>query len=331
MGTMMHTPDTMEPGTELTVQSGSALPRLSDGASALEALASSSTPVTPMVGTMAVEQQRAIAEVQAAMVVAKQFPRDIGDVVKRIKQTCSRKSIAEVAAYSYKRGSEEITGPTVYLLKAIAQEFGNISFGVRVLSTTPAFMGKPGESTVEAFAWDMERNVRETRNFTVKHWRDTRAGGYAIKEERDIYELIANMGSRRVRACLEGVIPADIQEFAVHVCNKALLEGNVDTPEFRAELLSGFAEYRITKAMIETRLNKKFEAASPAQLLKLQRGLVAIRDGVTTPEEAFPELAAKPAAEEADAKAPANGTAGLKERLRKPAAEPTREREPGED
>lgn len=330
MGTMVHTPDTMDSGNHLAVQHGSGLPRLGDGAAALEALASSSSPTAPTIGTMAVEQQRAIAEVQAAMVVAKQFPRDIGDVVKRIKQTCSRKSIAEVAAYSYKRGSEEITGPTVYLLKAIAQEFGNISFGVRVLSTTPAFMGKPGESTVEAFAWDMERNVRETRNFTVKHWRDTRAGGYAIKEERDIYELIANMGSRRVRACLEGVIPADIQEFAVHVCNKALLEGNVDTPEFRQELLDGFAEYGVTKEIIEARLNKKFEAASAAQLLKLQRGLIAIRDGVTTADEAFPEIAEKKA-ESAATPAPANGTAGLKERLRKPAAEPTREREPGED
>lgn len=298
-------------GSNLPVHSPSSLPRLSDGASALEALASNSAPTTPTIGTMAVEQQRAIAEVQAAMVVAKQFPRDIAEVVRKIKQTCSRKSIAEVAQYSYKRGSEEITGPTVYLLKAIAQEFGNLSYGVRVLSSTPAFMGKPGESTVEAFAWDMERNVRETRTFTVKHWRDTKSGGYAIKEERDIYELIANMGSRRVRACLEGVIPADIQEFAVHVCNKSLLEGNVDTPEFRQEMLDGFAEYGVTRQIIETRLNKKFEAATPSQLLKLQRGLVAIRDGVTTAEEAFPEIAAK----KAETTAASTGTSALKERL----------------
>ena len=317
-------PDDFEPGHNL-VHSPSSLPKLSDGAAALEALASSSAPTAPTIGTMAVEQQRAIAEVQAAMVLSKQFPRDIADVVRRVKQTCSRKSIAEVAQYSYKRGSEEITGPTVYLLKAIAQEFGNISFGVRVLSTTPAFMGKPGESTVEAFAWDMERNVRETRNFTVKHWRDTRSGGYAIKEERDIYELIANMGSRRVRACLEGVIPADIQEFAVHVCNKALLDGNVDTPEFRTELLEGFAEFGVTQAMIEARLNKKFEAATPNQLLKLQRGLVAIRDGVTTAEEAFPELAAKKA--EATA---STGTSALKERLAKKADAPKGEATPSD-
>jgi hypothetical protein len=291
-------------------------------------LAAQSAPTAPAVGTMAVEQQRAIAETQAAMVVAKQFPRDIGDVVRRIKLTCSRKSVAEVAAYSFPRGGEEITGPTVYLLKAIAQEWGNISYGVRVLSTTPAFMGRAGESTVEAFAWDMERNVRETRNFTVKHWRDTKRGGYALTEERDIYELIANMGSRRVRACLEGVIPADVQEFAIHVCSRALLDANVDTPEFRTELLDGFAAFGITKERIETRLKKKFEAATANQLLKLQRGLVALRDGVTTPDEAFP---IEPASEDAAAKAPTNGTAGLKERLRKPAPEPTRDREPGED
>lgn len=316
-------------GSNLPVHSPSSLPKLSDGASALEALASSSAPTAPTVGTMAVEQQRAIAEVQAAMVVAKQFPRDIAEVVRRIKITCSRKSIAEVAAYSFPRGGEEITGPTVYLLKAIAQEFTNIQYGVRVLSTTAAFMGKPGESTVEAFAWDMERNVRETRHFTVRHWRDTKSGGYALKDERDIYELIANMGSRRVRACLEGVIPADIQEFAIHVCNKALLEGNVDTPEFRAELLNGFEQFGVTKAMIEARLNKKFDAASANQLLKLQRGLTALRDGVTTAAEAFPETV-----KATDDKTANTGASALKERIAAKKAEAPKgeaTREPGED
>lgn len=273
------------------------------------------TPVAPSpTNVMSVEMQRAIAETQAAMFVAKQFPRDLGSVLRNLQRTCSRQTIAEIASYSYKRGDEEIVGPSVYLLKAIAQEWGNLSFGVRELSRVPGSPGVPGFSTIEAFAWDMERNVREVRNFEVKHWRDTRSGGYQMRDERDIYELIANMGSRRLRACLEGVIPEDVKVFAIEECDKALLNAKVDTPEARTKLLAEYMALGITQERIEQRLNKKFEAATSKQLLKLMRGLNAIRDGVTTADEAFPP----PAAPTDETK----GASGLKARL---------SREPGED
>lgn len=279
-------------------------------------------PITPS-GMMSVEQQRAIAETQAAMFVAKQYPRNFEEVLRRLNITCSRKSVAENASYSFKRGSDEIVGPSVYLLKTIAQEWGNLTFGVRELSRVPGTPGVPGRSQVEAFAWDMERNVREIRNFEVKHWRDTSGGGYPLRDERDIYEVIANMGSRRLRACLEGVIPEDVKAFAVHVCDQKMLNAGIDTPEYRAQLLEGFGEHGVTRERIEKRLGKNLDAATSNQLLKLTRGLTAIRDGVTTPDEAFPPLTA--ATTEA---APAPGVAGLKDALGK---KPAREREPGED
>jgi hypothetical protein len=269
---------------------------------------------------MGVEQQRAIAETQAAMFVAKQFPRDFDHVLRRLKQTCSRKAVAENAAFSFPRGGEEVTGPSVYLLKTIAQEWGNLTYGVRELSRTATVGTAPGRSQVEAFAWDMERNVREIRNFDVKHWRDTRSGGYALKDERDIYELIANMGSRRLRACLEGVIPEDVKAFAVHVCEQTMLSAGIDTPEYRQELLAAYAQYGITRERIEARLGKNLDAATANQLVKLTRGVTAIKDGVTTADEAFPPLEA-PAA-----KPEAKGAAGLRNRL---GTEPTRE--PGEE
>ncbi len=275
----------------------------------------------PMVpsGMMSIEQQRAIAETQAAMFVAKQFPRDINDVLRRLAITCSRKSVAQVASFSFPRGGEEITGPSVYLLKTIAQEWGNLTYGVKELSRAN------GVSQMESFAWDMERNVREVRNFEVKHWRDTRQGGYQLKDERDIYELLANMGSRRLRACLEGVIPEDVKAYAVALCDKTLIDGKIDTPEYRAELLEGFNSVGVSKERIEARLGKLFTAATANQLLKLTRGLTAIRDGVTTADEAFPPIVA--AEGTASAPATAKGTAGLKDRLKaqdaKPAASTT--------
>ena len=45
-----------------------------------------------------------IAEVQAQMIIAKQFPRNMIEVENKIKQNCERKSLAEVSEYQYPRG-----------------------------------------------------------------------------------------------------------------------------------------------------------------------------------------------------------------------------------
>lgn len=59
------------------------------------------------------------------------------------------------------------------------------------------------------------------KQFQVRHWRDTKSGGYALKDSRDIYEKVANDGARRLRACILAVIPADVVETAVKEALKA--------------------------------------------------------------------------------------------------------------
>ena len=156
------------------------------------------------------ESQRAIAEVQAALAIAKSFPRDRVAAVDRILNDCQRSGLAQVAIYQYARGGTSISGPTIRLAESLAQNWGNIQYGVRELSQAN------GESTVEAFAWDVETNTRQTKIFQVPHVRYTKSGG-AIKliDPRDIYEAVANNGARRLRACILGVIPGDIVEAAL--------------------------------------------------------------------------------------------------------------------
>lgn len=280
---------------------------------------------------MSIEQQRAIAEIQTAMFVAKQFPRNVDDVIRRVRVACQRPSLASIAEFSYPRGGEEVSGPSVYLLKAIAQEWGNIEYGIRELSRTG------GVSTVQAYAWDMERGAKQTLVFEVKHWRDTKKGGYAVKEERDVYELVANMGSRRLRACLEGVIPEDIKQIAIDECNATMGAMKLVTPERIAKLLEAFKEIGVTRERLEAKLARKVESIAPSVMVRLGKTYNAIKDGLVTADEAFPPLEGDPIA------APtAKGTEGVKDRLRQrtatppaptaePAPEPAPEREPGED
>ena len=73
---------------------------------------------------------RQAQEVQAAMVIAKRFPRNETESFARIMMACQRKRLAEQAMYEYPRGGTKVTGPSIRLAEAIAQNWGNIDFGI---------------------------------------------------------------------------------------------------------------------------------------------------------------------------------------------------------
>jgi len=226
-------------------------------------------------------QQREIAEVQAAMVIAKRFPRDPVAAMDRILNACTRPTLAEGALYSYSRGGSDITGPSIRLAEAMAQAWGNISFGVRELEQ------RNGESTVEAFAVDIETNTRQVKVFQVPHERHTRSGVKRLTDPRDVYELVANQGARRLRACILGVIPGDVTESAVKAC-ESTLTANADTSaEGLKKLLAAFEPLGVTKEHIEKRIQSRIEAIRPAQVVQLKKVYASLRDGMSSAADWF--------------------------------------------
>lgn len=251
-------------------------------------------PATQSGGGIA-EVERAIAETRAAIMLAKQFPRDRVSAVDRILTECTRNTLAEKAEYSFPRGGQEVSGPTIRLAEVLATQWGNNTFGWKETSRRIDGTGT-GVSDIVAYAWDYETNVRTVREFTVRHWRDTRQGGYPLKDERDIYELCANQASRRMRACILQIIPGDVIEAAVNQCN-ITLKSNVDVSEDGIKkLLEAFAEIGVSKAQIEKRIGRKATAESlknnGAVILQLRKIYAGIRDGMADKSEFFePELA----------------------------------------
>ena len=152
---------------------------------------------------------RQAQEVQVAMLAAKKFPRDQVVAFNNIIRACQRMKLAESSMYEYPRGGEKITGPSIRLAEAIAQNWGNIDFGFMELEQ------RNGVSQVMAYAWDLETNARQTKMFSVPHIRHTRRGDYPLTDPRDIYEMVANQAARRVRACILGIVPGDVVEAAV--------------------------------------------------------------------------------------------------------------------
>lgn len=228
------------------------------------------------------DQQRAIQEVQAAMVIAKKFPRDQIGAMDRILQACTRPTLAEQALYSYNRGGAEVTGPSIRLAEAIAQSWGNMQFGVRELSQAN------GESVVEAFAWDVESNTRQVKVFQVPHVRYTRNGGARkLDDPRDVYEVVANQGARRLRACILGVIPGDVIEAAQKQCETTLNAKADTSPEAIQKMVDAFADYGVTDEHLKKRIGNRLESIRPAQVVQLRKIYNSLKDGMSKPSDWF--------------------------------------------
>lgn len=243
---------------------------------------------------------RQAQEVQAAMVIAKKFPRDEVESFNRILRSCQRKKLAESAMYEYPRGGSKVTGPSIRLAEAMAQNWGNIDFGILELEQ------KNGESQVMAYAWDLETNTRQTKVFSVPHIRGTRKGNIPLTDPRDIYEMVANQGARRVRACILGVIPGDVVDAAVEECQKTLVNGNTEPliDRVRKGIKLFEDKFSVTKQMIEKYIGCKTEAFSENDMIRLNNVYRSLRDGMAKREDYFE---VSPPVDEKEVQNPFNG------------------------
>lgn len=236
---------------------------------------------------------RQAQEVQAAMVIAKKFPRNEVESYNRILRACKRHSLAEQAMYEYPRGNTKVTGPSIRLAEAMAQNWGNLDFGIIELEQ------KHGESQVMAYAWDLETNTRQTKIFSVPHIRSTKKGNVVLTDPRDIYEVVANQGARRLRACILGVIPGDVIDSALAQCEATLI-GQCEGPliDTVRQIANTFSEkYGVIVPMLEKYIGCKIESFTMNDLIRLKKVYRSLEDGMARREDVF-EMA--PAADSAE-------------------------------
>lgn len=254
---------------------------------------------------------REAQEVQAAVFMAKKFPRDEEASLRRILRGCQRVGLAQKALYSYPRGGQQVTGPSIRLAEAIAQAWGNMQSGVVELDQ------RDGESTCMAYCWDVETNTRECKIFTVKHAIETKKGTKVLTDPRDIYELVANQGARRKRACILNMIPGDIVDAAVAECCKTM-SGRMAPPLIdRLRELVNFMDtyFQVPLSSIEAYFEYPLKNFSEEDFQRLIGIYNALRDGSAKREDFFqmPALKSTP-----DADAPAEpATEGQKKTTKK--------------
>ena len=211
--------------------------------------------------------QRASQEVQAAVFMAKQFPRDEDLAYNRIMQATTRRKLAEGAFYEYAKGGTNIFGPSIRLAEVIAQHWGNLETGVKEIER------RDGESTAEAYAWDLETNTRVTKQFTVKHQRETKNGSYALTDSQ--------------RACILAVIPSYVVEDAIDSCQRTLQSDGTPLNVKIEDAVNKFAAIGVTVPMLEEYAQRSVNAFTEQTLNRLWGVYSSIRDGMSSPQDHF--------------------------------------------
>lgn len=231
------------------------------------------------VGAIAVEQERAIAEAQGQLTLAKRFPRDLNAAYAELMEACASKAFAETAFYSVpNRGS----GPSIRFAEEVARVYGNFKYGHRELSRGD------GKSEVEVYAWDMEKNNHSTRQLTVMHVVDTKYGPKPCRDQSDIDNLIANKASKQIRGRILALLPKWLVAEAIEKC-KMTLAGATDEPvAVRVrKMINAFAKYGVNTDHLERYIGHSLDDVTLDELIDLTGVFNAIREGAK-PSEYFP-------------------------------------------
>ena len=233
-------------------------------------------------GTL-VEQSRAVAEVAAAVRVARDFPRDETAAITSMRDLCSRLPIASRAFYEVpNRGS----GLSIHIARELARIWQNVDYGVRELSRDD----ERGMSEMQAWAWDQQTNVRSTRSFLVPHQRMKAGKRTTLTDLADIYLNNQNIGARAVRECIFTVLPGWFVSDAEAVLRTTLRNGDgKPIQQRRVAAIEAFAAVRVTQQQLEDRVKQradKWSADTIAELLRVYSSIT--QDGIPV-QEFFPD------------------------------------------
>ena len=251
-----------------------------------------------------VEQTRAVAEVQAAIIVAQQCPRSVPRAIAEMRESCRRKELADRAFFRYPQGGSIVSGPSIHLARELARVWGNFQYGLVELRRDEA------QSEMLAFAWDVQTNTRNSSIIINPHRLYT--GDRELTALRDIYENNANVGARRVREAILASLPTWFVEEAKDLCNKTITDGGgVPLPQRIANAIDVFGNLGITVAQLEVKIgapSDKWTDQDVAQLRVIRQSL--LRGEISKDDEFPPE------------RAPAAGRVTLAELAGPPPAEP---------
>lgn len=236
------------------------------------------------------------SEIDMQISTAKKYPRSIKDFRNQTMQMVTlNENVAQSCIYAVPRGGEVIEGPSARFAEVIASAWGNCRAGARVISDSGDFI------TAQGVFHDLERNVSITyevqRRIINKH---------GNRFTPDMIGVTGNAASSIAlrNAILKGIPKAFWDE--MYQSARATVMGDFKTlANRRADAMKAFVAIGVTEQQVLAKLEVSgIEDIGLDHLVMLRGIITAIKDGDTTPEQAFsiggaPVTTKKPAKEKA--------------------------------
>lgn len=231
------------------------------------------------------------SEIKAAIILARQFPRDEAAAYTRLTRSCERFGFADGAAYSFPRGGKTVTGPSVRLAREIARCWGNLQYGLRIVEMTNEHVH------VKGWAWDVETNLRaesEAKFGRLIPRKDKQTGEthWLEPNERDLRELINRHGAIAVRNALLQVVPPDVIEDALVMSRRTVEKAargelKQDREKLVRSTVASFAYYGVNEDMLERFIGNPMSQISEQQVASLREVYAALKDGAASVADVF--------------------------------------------
>lgn len=219
------------------------------------------------------------SEIDMQVATAHRYPRSIKRFRDEALQMVTlRESIAESCIYALPRDGKVIEGPSARFAEVVACAWGNCRAGARVVSDQGEFV------TAQGVFHDLERNVAITyevqRRITDKNGRRYKADMIGVTANAACSVALRN-------AILKGVPKAFWDD--MYQAARQTVMGDVKTlANRRADAVKAFVAFGITEAQILAKLEVAgIEDVTLEHLVTLRGLLTAIKEGDTTPEQAF--------------------------------------------
>lgn len=245
--------------------------------------------ITPEAKISAIEEITR-AEIDVQITTAKKYPRNIS----KFRQDAMSMATADIETaascfYKLKRGKGEeakiIEGPSVRLAEIVANAWGNMRYGARIVNEADK------EVTAQGVAHDLEKNVASTievsRRITTK---DNRRFG------DDMIQVTKNAAcSIALRNAIFKTVPFTYAK-QIYEQAKKVAVGNAKTLlERRQQMLDSFAKMSVTKKQILEYVEKESVEEIGLTEIELMIGVFnAIKDGDATINETFVPKNGKP-------------------------------------
>ena len=253
------------------------------------------------------EAQTDAETVKAQIAIARSFPRNQHQAASDALASCERPALAADAAYSFPRGGSRVTGPSVVLAREIARCWGNIRYGLRIVSVYRTAEGQE-RVRIRGTAHDLQTNAFVENEDDFANLIQRRQDGRVVwikPDERDFRELVNRRGAILVRNAILQILPPDLVDECLataEATNRKVAEKGLgsDRERYIRSLVRAFAGYGVKVEHLEAHLQHSLDAMTGDEARTLAATLNAFKDGQARPHEVFdlgPPPSSRPAPE----------------------------------